>query len=1633
MSDLQALPADSIDPTQSNSNQSFSGLPSVPNFLVGSDSHNYGNGNFSVLDPTSYGDGLANIGKFIVGSAVSGGASMYNSGVTVANWLGSDSQQVDTQQVLSGIDDDLGQYYSQHRTAEDLVGFLATSFVPGISGIKVLNAGQKMLAAVKEGSIGYNMARTIGLLPSASEMFAAQSASEIASAGAQMSSITSSTLKALSSGLVQNVLEGAAFETAVQASMFQSPILSQQSGSDIAKNILVGGALQGVIGGAFNAAKVFSTIKRVVGTADEAFMPSKFINELTPQATPADRLIQRVQDIADAPSFSSMEDFTTNYLAKFPNLGDTDPIALYNRFTANLAQRSNNLNNAMVSDLGAIVGKDPESIQAVSNMLTKLPSGQAQQSLDSLIEAGRISTPLKGEADILQQLGNKGPVNPNGPIQTVNKAVQYVELYGDNAGRVSPARPLSPTLADQLPNAAAVNSRVASYGFQVSKAVATSSTDANAAEARFIWARSQTVLPGSEVSASDIPLLEQAYLQKVPTIGVRNADGSLESISNSSDLLNRIKQSKEETALALLADGKKVPEIARQTNLSEDYLNHTASTDPTRNLFARQTMESDYTKDLVQRGLRQASDGPFNLDTTPRFLKTVYDLRKVQDVDGNVVQGMSRIKAQQALNQATVDNVVAKQMGALDSTGALANRFWHPGDDALLKANRFGAGPGLFKFANGSYGSLASWAESIGGATAQFMRGAKQALHTEMDPVLAKLYSKPQAAVEFSSINEEIASTAEKYVMNDTGDGLTLRSMQRYRQDIAAGKTDVEPPQIQEGARLDIPIQNPEALEAIQSHIQINGKRNTRWKELRASQGLEDSKDASTFYPIKPDPSQFKHFAFIEDPTVTGAGHMKMIHATSATDLQKLIDRVPEPFTVRTKQDTADFFKAKNEYEWDRGLHENYIDSTIQSRGINSQFFPQTDPQAIVNKIANFHTRGEEAISRELVSAKFGTEFSELDRLGASYDSANNSRYASRNQDLEAIDRNPYTSYKKTALNISRVGEIPLLNGANKLFDATISRAWNTTKQAFANVNKPEDLDAINANMQKYGIKTAYYDAALNLLANKTPDAGALRSFVGRGNGILGSLVIGLDPLSHINNAIGHQVLLGAETQSLMRNIMNGNRSAAGALADISRIALPGVQGDSITAASKLVANSIGNYFKGDVAAGLSRSDLIARYRGMGIIKNVTEQFHSILDDLSITGAESANTLNAKLQTAIGKAKSINEFGQKWSGGNLSEEFQGFIAADVMRQITDIGIKGGVIGQDAAQSYINTFVNRVRGNITATQRPIMFQGPIGQALGLFQTYQMNMMQQMLRHIGEGSAKDVATLLGLQGTIYGMQSLPGFNFINQHIVGNASGNIKHRDLYDATYGTLGKGMGDWLMYGAPSKMLQVNLYTRGDMNPRSLTIIPTNPADIPIFGAYGKFFGNLKDTATKMAQGSGVWNSFLSGIEHNGISRPLAGLAQVIQGGATNAKGNLIGTNDLLSYGSLARLAGARPLDEAITNDAVYRTTAYQAEDHLKQQALGASIKAASMSGQAPTEEQVAGFAKAYTYAGGTPTNFSKFMVNEIMSAKIPVANKLILHLKAGQTQTIQEIMGGRSNNATPSMTQQDTSANISAQ
>lgn len=1574
----------------------------IPGYLLAADNHNLGNTRGgSWFDPDSWGQKFENAGSMIATGMLSGANSFYNTGVTIGNWFGAEAELNDTKDWISGLDSDLGAYYDKNRTAADLVGFIAGSLIPGLGGIKVLNAGQVALrAATKTGLIGENLSKATGLLIPQTEKYIALAAKDINSAVATFSSINSNGVKALGAGLLQNTLEAAAFETAVQATMFKSPILDGQDSWDILKNVAIGGAVGGVIGGAFSAASSLGKIKKLVTQSEKELKPFSARNVPEESLSPANKIILMTED---------------KEAALFPT-HETNNMEIANKLAVDKLRR---IDNDIRTEVHAMVKGDSAEIgNMVADTLPALPKSVVLQNLLHAEEIAPISKLTAIEKEV-NKAAKEGKMTPE--LQT-----SYVKLTGEGAGVSSDIEPAVVNLADKVhvpagaTTESAVLSRVRDEKFTLSKlwsALDVSGVTGHlTAEARHIWAsKLLKELPDElKISQYDIPVLERALKDgKLDIQLVDKAGGIIQKgFSSGKELESYIIQTKEIVANELLRSHvlegtipleQGTAAISKIVNTKLARLEGTSVGSDSSDYFAWQSGLEEYNKFLADRGLTT----PASASADPRFLPTYAKIsRRIQDmnVNGHEMDGMAWVKTQQQMLRLAVDNVVSKAVG-----NEIYSNIPTITDAALLNSNRYGSGAKLFSFANGGYGTLESTAQLLGSITKQIKVAFREMTADVMTGPLANLGRSQEHAIEFETINQKITRSAKQWVLDE--EGLSGEARALITTDLKKALADGG--ELAGGTDGIIPIVNEEVYQAIQAHIARSGVRTTSYRELRSAQGLQDVRGSDVFRPIRPSPEDYKYIAFVKDPQVTGQGHTSMIFASSESDLQKLLDKVPPQYQSYTKRDILEFKKAREEYDHSRALNESYIDNDLKNRGIFSNFYAKTDPQKIVNDVLNQHLREDDVLAVELMRAKNEKAFNFLEDQGNAYTKVAASKFGGYSDRIEAAGKNPYLDYIKTALDISKVSEHPLLYSFNKFLDTAVSKAVDNIGQVFAKAKTPEDLENVNKLLQEYGMSTGYRDAATDLLANHTAPKGELTKFIRGANAILSKLTLGLDPLNAVNNFIGANILRSTELKQITDAIRSGDTALAGELGKLLNVKLPGVS-DSIITPSKLVANALRNYVQDD-------GTLLAKYKQLGVIKDASQQFKSILDDFTLKGTESVQDLSSRINRALAKATALSETGEKFTGNKLAEELNRFISADAMRQLTDLGVKKGILTSTEQNSYINTFVNRVEGNTLATQRPLMFQGPIGQAIGLFQSYQFNLMQQMFRYVAEGSAKDSAMLLGLQGTFYGIQGLPAFQFINQHIVGSFSGNPKHVDLYDATYGIAGREAGDLALYGLPSNLLQANLYSRGDINPRQVTILPSSLSEVPFIGAFGKFLGSMKETVSKVNNGGNVWESFLQGLEHNGLSRPLAGIAQTLQstgpGGtpySTTGKGSILFSNDLMSWATATRLAGGRPLDEAIINDGVFRIQSYTQQNNARMQLLGEAVKSTTIQGNQPSEDEVIRFAKIYAENGGKQGQFNKFMMNNMKAANTSQVQKITSQLNHPFAQKMQLLMGGGS-------------------
>ncbi len=1561
----------------------------MPSMLFESaDLHNIGNTQTSWLDVDSWTQKLGNAGKMAATSILSGANSFYNTAVTVGNWLGADGVERDTQNWISAVDSDLGIYYRQNKETADLLGFVAGSFIPGLGGVKIFNAGQKaLMAGIETGKIGGNIGRAAGLLLPKTEHYLDLAKDTINNSQATVRLLNANTVKALASGVYQNVLEATAGELLITATMFKSPTLENSDVWDITTNIGIGAGLGGVVGGAFSSAKIIGSVKKSIREEDVARFPFVSRPSFAERTSPAERILLLSEDI----------DF-----AQRP-AREIDALLLKDKITAN--------KEGIRSSIHELAGDD----KTIANMLANASDGLGHEQMFANFlgtsQIGRAGSSMK----TITKLGR------------VPESNQYVALIGENVGKILDREPAFLSIADHHIGVKAVKDVARSYEFKLNEPWnPTTLAVKNApreSEARYIWAEHilSEIKKGTRIHENDIPLLQRAYKDSMLDIEIVSSDGlTTTRPASREELFNILKDRKEAVAIDLIqknfaVQGENTAEaVAKITNVKQSYLEGTHSGDLTSDLFAHESAKLDYLQMLQSKGFSLGAEEAIDPMFLPKYARISYTQDpEIQGLSGTVLDGLAILKGRQKIYESQAKNVVATVLGR--HSEGLADIS----PARLATANRNGSGAGLFSSENANYGTLGSTMAQVGSVTRAAQEDFRKAVSQALEAPLVALGRNLDAALEFDSINQKITRSAKQWRLAETTTGDTILVENRLAKQFADIGEPVDYEMLEEGINA-ISIKNRETLEALRAHISVSRSHTIDNKLIRAAQGHTDSKDEEVFRPIRPSPTDYQHVAFVKDDKVTGTGHTTMIFAASERELAGLVDRAQRipGYRVITKGQAEDYARARGEYEYSRTLHENYLNTDLNNRGIYSNFFPKTDPQKIVNDILQQHYRDSDILVKEAVRLRYESTFSWLEDMGKRYSKLETSKIASSRELIETTANNPYFNYIKTALNVSKLSENHLLYGFNKLLDDSFSKVVGSIRNAWNETRTPQDLDKVNSILDQYGMKPAYYDAALSALANHTAPRGELTKFVRGANAILSRFVLGLDPLNALNNAIGSNVLRMTELRYLTNAIRDGNAEAAGELAGLAKISLPGT-GDQVLAPTKLVAGAISNFWRA------SRDDpasLLARFKADGFDKTRIDQLKLLVDDFTLTGTEKVSDLSSRLQTGFQRAKNqlseLGDKGEKITGNVLAEQFNRFVSWDVARQLTDIGIKHGLLDEATAKAYRNTFVNRVEGHTIASQRPLIFQGPIGQAIGLFQSYQFNLLQQLFRYVAEGEKKDLAMLLGMQSTLYGVQSLPAFQFVNTHILGQLSGNKEHRDAYDLAYGALGKTAGEFFLYGLPSNLIHGNIYSRGDINPRQITVLPTTLQEIPIVQGWGRFLVNMKETVSKMAGGGDVWQSILQGMEHNGISRPLAGFAQTLQGipsgtaFSTSNKGSILYSNDLFSWASVVRLAGGRPLDEAVVNDAMFRVRTYEAARRKDMMGLAETVKSSLIGGNEPSSESVTRFAERYAELGGKQSGFNKWMMNLYKGANESQASQLERSLKDPFSYKIQYLMGG---------------------
>lgn len=1610
--------------------------------LLAADNHNLAAGN------TSWFSGVGSALTYGLGGAVASGiTSVLNTGISVANWALTDKiKEIDLADKLRGFDTDFAKYYTDHQEGIDLAGFALTSIIPGLAGVKALRM-------VQGGVLGSNMARATSLLPSAYDSALQAAKLELAAPNTPFKILTGNTLKAVSAGYGAEVLDAAAFELGVAAMMQQSPVLQEQSLGDMTANVLWGAGLGGLIGGSIRFAKLTSELKTTVKEVDSQQFPFRHL-QYDERATPDLNIITVMRSMRNTPA---TEDETLKRLAEQKMLqGDNlikkelqkvtngDQPLVENLFK--LVKGSQN-EDELIDNIGLIravtrVGEadsiSPSKIWYLDKRVTfddfaKIAdSGEheklfAKTAADSIGKQGwyipgtLADVKVAGEEFAGSRRGVKNvfankdeafdagydvffnrkgsmQVNPDSKtIRSVNRSREDESMILDvRTGKYY--NTAVSTLADTVKSPAEI--KVTADQVITPKRAYNMTGDfdplagtAVEVNARYVWGLDAQipVKNGMAIAENDLPMLERAARTAgIDELYINAASGDY-TISGTNKIYQFLERKKEELAKVGVAKGIDARELAIRLNVAEDWFDQPSA-----------------------RGLVFDDVGTPYKDA--RYMKMYYNTSGLKDVDGNIARGQAMMEAQRLAYMERAEFTFKNWAGEQADLPAPETIY-----QTVKQASREGGGPNFISFANGEPGSIQSFMERLGSWTRNQFMAVNKATKEELESAFYKLANDKSLATEFNMVRYALLATPEQYVIHTADKALVLRKF--YDTDVsflqqAAKKAEAEG-KIPEYIKLSDAV-----YDAYRVHTELNLRRQIHKQNVYSDAGLQHIVNAETptVYPIPIDTTKQKYFFMVRDPSgaAGSTSHVTSVVAPDAATLRAKEQAVraafPE-FQVIYKSESIDYHVAEGNYQYSRGLNENHVNSALARRGILSDLIPPTADtaeghQRIIREVFDWHEKQDLALTRDMVEHRYGDTFSEITQLGKAFMKEETSIYQGIGQALLNSVNNPYMDLMKTALNVSKQREYPFWSLANEKLEQLATTAFSTVKRLFETVDmKSLDTAAVDLNKaaQKLGLGTPYADGMAVLVGNRAAQEPVLGKFIAKANAVLSGTVLSLDPLQGLVNIISSPVIYSAEMKNILRAIESADPKVAGKLADLKNVMVPGSEGQmALPSATKLMARAIGDYF------GDQGSTILARYKQMGVVfDDLLEQHKAMVGLLAIKGNETSATLNKIAEDAF-------RIGGKFTGNEFAERFTRFVGARSMELLTDVAVEAQVMTRGEASAYIQTFVNRVQGNYVASQRPILFQGAIGQAIGLFQTYQFNLMQQLFRYLGDGSSRSAATLLAMQGTIFGMQGLPAFNAINTHIVGNASGNPQHKDLYTGTYQITGKEAGDWLLFGLGSNALglfspelKTNLYARGDINPRHVTVVPiTDPSGIPIVKATANFTTNLVDAFSRMFNGANVKETVLQALEHNGINRPLAGIATLSQGYSTTSKGSLLSSNDFWSVSSAIRVLGGKPFDEALALDSLYRLRAYDAKDRARIEDLGEAVKTTLVKNQVPSDADLTNFATEYAKSGGKINNFNRFMMQQMTTANTSQVNMVAQKMNNPTSRGLQTVMGG---------------------
>lgn len=806
-----------------------------------------------------------------------------------------------------------------------------------------------------------------------------------------------------------------------------------------------------------------------------------------------------------------------------------------------------------------------------------------------------------------------------------------------------------------------------------------------------------------------------------------------------------------------------------------------------------------------------------------------------------------------------------------------------------------------------------------------------------------------------------------------------------------------------------------EVGEFVGKHIETNKDIVYKKQRLAMANGKEAVYDENVFYTPPRNLAREKYNAFVV-PSQAQAGsdpRQYMIFGQTEAEfnakLQQISEKYGSKYRVVTQEDVSQHKRLRGEYEQGNVFDELFFDSEVSRMGKSSELLPNLDIESsgTLDRYREWTIRQEEALFRNGVELKYSKVVESLKRLDKEFGKVGRTGLAKEYKPEDSIWKDTLNTMLATRSHGSMAEQmfVRVNDFIGNIGSDVIDNAFNAFRPSRNKLLvNDQTMKEFNDQMERAGLQAPTRNAIEAITSSpRIKNSRTLNEMVRTLSNFTSLGMLRLD-WAHSMLQVMSTPILGLPVLKEMQQSLRGT-AAGQQLENVTSVVNPST-GAKEPSPYKLFAEGTQKFFTDEGKA------FLTELRDRNIISDYLIQYLDTLDFSTFNGSHSLQQISAKTDQIAQRLSKVSLFTQ-------SEEMTRFQVAWAAKRIGEIG----GMSQDELWPMISSSVDKVHGVYIGNQRPQLFKGVLGQAVGLYQTYFFNFMQNMMKYYQDGERANLITMAGMQTSLFGVQSWTGFDQLNQLIGETNRGNL---DLFNVTSADDPNSLASYFMYGLGSHSLgfPIDFYSRGDLSVRHPTVIPTSPWDFPVVSTMSKAVGNIYNTG-KMAFGDDVplGETLLHGMANNGLNRPLAGLADIMRNRVTSANGqvmwddtNFLGdtTNqaeEVYWGGIFSRIIGAKPLNESITANAFYRDAAYKANYRNELTSLGSKIQLNIADGNVGMGTY-RDFLKDYERIGGEPQEFNAYWMRQLQNARKPVMEEF--RRETEQEKAYQRILQQRS-------------------